>query len=1434
VWDAARLGRRLREVEHSLRHGRHPGAARANMEALEREVEKAAAFAQARAAALPRPTFPAELPIVQRKEEIAAAIRGHQVVVVCGETGSGKSTQLPKICLELGRGTRGFIGHTQPRRIAARSVAERVAEELESPLGRLVGYKVRFTDRSNAECYIKVMTDGILLAETQQDRLLEKYDTLIIDEAHERSLNIDFLLGYLRTILPKRPDLKVIVTSATIDPKRFAVHFGGGAGERERGHGVPLMVGTPRGDISAASVGVVESSGTAVSLEGASGGPGEGVPIIEVSGRTYPVETRYRPLRSEDPDEADRTLEHGILDAVDELVEHDNALGSGGEPGDILVFLPGEREIRETAEELEQHHLAGGHGGQGGRGVRTEVLPLYARLSAEEQHRVFARRSGVRRIVLATNVAETSLTVPGIRYVIDTGLARISRYSSRSRVQGLPIEKISRASANQRSGRCGRVAPGVCIRLYSEEDFKEREEFTPPEIVRTNLANVILQMMSLRLGDVERFPFVEAPNPRAIQEGYDTLTELGAIDARFRLTSIGTAMARLPIDPRLARMILAAEREGCVPEVVVIAAALSVQDPRERSAETRDAADKVQKKFINAHIPARPVPTGPDGLPIPGVARARDDEPVSGSDFMVLVNIWNEFQRQRGELSSGRLRKWCKEHYLGYMRMREWVDVHSQLHRIVTEMRLGADSGVVRRSSAGSDGRSRGLGEAKSPAGSGAIPGKDPPGTGGLPAEEGRVHRALLTGLLVNVGRFEEQTREYAGTHGAKFSLFPGSAMFSAKAKWVMAGERVRTTKVYARTVARIRPEWIEELAPTLITRSYADTTWNERTGTAHVFETVFLFGLEVIPRRRANLAHVDPAAARSVFIQHALIDGKYAHQGRFYAANQALLNEAQRLEAKARRRDLTADLSRRFDFYDKRLPEKATSGGAFERWRMFVEKERPLLLHMRLEDLVRPGAVLPDPRDTPDVLVTRAGAFPLSYRFEPGEHDDGVTVTVPLAALSSVDAGQLEWLVPGWEREKITELLRAVPKEVRKALGPAAQVCRAFLESTASPVDRSRSLREQLAAFVSRTSGVKVGASVFDSAELQSHMTMRVLVTDARGRPIANGRDLVALRNQLRSQIAGSLASLRGTEFNRTGMRDWECGDIPERVDVDAGNTRVPAHPALFDEGKTVGMRLCDSPAAAAVMHHAGLRRLFALRVKGEIRAALDHAPGLQRLVGVWGPHGTTAALLDTLTLMVAQRVFLKDGAAEVRTFGGFTARIEEGFGSIVSASLDSVALATEVYETLHRVSLRMESMMGGRSPVEWAPALEGVRNQLMHLCPPGPTALLLSTPVSKLMLMPRYLRGVESRLLKIQQGKIVQDQQRAAELRPYLRRWLDAREGAAAMEPGKRSALEAYRWMLEEFRVTLFAQELRVPGPGGVTPKKLDEQWALFLEAV
>lgn len=1347
AFDRSRLSRRLRDVEHLLRHGRHGAAAQGKLEALTREIEKASAEAASRAARLPRPTFPPDLPIVQRKDEIAALIRDHQVVVVCGETGSGKSTQLPKICLELGRGTRGFIGHTQPRRIAARAVAERLSEELGSAPGDLVGYKVRFTDHTRPSCFVKVMTDGVLLAETQGDRLLERYDTLIIDEAHERSLNIDFLLGYVRTILPQRPDLKVIITSATIDPQRFAEHFGL-AGR--------VPDGAAPGDAPPASI---------------------PAPVIEVSGRTYPVELRYRPLRSDEPDAEDRSLSSAVIDAVDELGRE----ATGDEPGDTLVFLPGEREIREVAEELEKHHAH--REGSGGSRHGLEVLPLYARLSAEDQHRVFRRRAGVRRIVLATNVAETSLTVPGIRSVVDSGLARISRYSSRSRVQALPIEKVSRASAAQRSGRCGRIGPGVCIRLYGEDDFIEREEFTPPEILRTNLASVILQMKALRLGEIERFPFVEAPNPRAIQEGYETLTELGAIDDKGRLTPIGTAMARLPIDPRLARMILAAEREKCVPEVLVIAAALSVQDPRERPLDQRDAADKAHARWVNAHIPKEPEP---EGAPIPGVARRREDaEEKSGSDFMAIVNLWGEVQRRKGELSSSKFRKWCRENFLGYVRVREWMDVHAQLHRLVTEM------GVSHEARNHPDGKV---------------------------ADEGHVHRALLTGLLVNVGRFDESTREYAGTHGAKFSVFPGSAMFSAKAKWVMAAERVRTTRVYSRTVARIRPEWIEELAPTLIKRSYADTTWNERTGTAHVFETVFLFGLEVIPRRRANLAQVDPPAARAAFIHHALLDGKYHHQGAFFAHNQRVLAEAHRLEAKARRRDLTADLTRRFEFYDKRLPEKATSGGAFERWRTFAEQREPDLLKMHLRDLLRPGATLPDPAETPETITLAGGRFPLSYRFDPGDHDDGVTVTIPLAALNGINPGALEWVVPGWVRAKVTELLRTLPKEVRKALGPAPEVVDEFVRGSA---DRSRSMLERLAAFVSSRAGTVVSPAQFHGADLPLHLTMRVLVTDARGRPIASGRDLSALREQLKSQIAGSLASLRGTEFNRTGMTDWECGDIPERVEVDAGGARVPAYPALTEEGRTVGMRLCDAADAAAASHQAGLRRLFALRVKGEIRAALDHAPGIDGLVKVWGPLGTTAELFDTLALMVADRVFLSD-RPDVRTFEAFKARVDAGFGSLVSVSLEVVALAAATIGALHRVSLRLDVMKTTRGTEAWAPALEGVTNQLSHLCPRG---FLLSTPSERLAHLPRYLRAIESRLEKIQQGKISQDQQRAAELRPFLRRWLDTLDRPGARLDGV--ALEAYRWMLEEFRVHLFAQELRPQGPALASPRKLEEAW-------
>ena len=1138
----------------------------------------------------------------------------------------------------------------------------------------------------------------------------------------------------------------MIVTSATIDPQRFAAHFA-------------APDGTP-------------------------------APIIEVSGRTYPVEVRYRPLVSEDPDEEDRTLEAAILHAVDELAALDSP---NAPPGDILVFLPGEREVRETADELAKHHV-------GRPGEKTEVLPLYARLSADEQHRVFESHPGRRRIVLATNVAETSLTVPGIRYVIDSGLARISRYSTRTRVQGLPVEAISQSSAAQRAGRCGRIAPGVCIRLYAQEDFDQRDAFTPPEIVRTNLASVILQMKALHLGELETYPFVERPHERAIQDGYDTLVELGALDDKNRLTALGHQLAKLPIDPRLARMVLAGEREGCLREVLVIAAALSVQDPRERPRDKREDADRVHEKFVNAHLkPPEPA----EGAPVAGTLNAatiaRETAPEGGSDFMTLVNIWSEFQRQREHLSSSKLRKWCKANFLGFMRMREWADVHQQLHRLAAQMGHRLNT---------------------------------------APADEGSVHRALLTGLLSNIGRYDEVKREYVGAQSSLFSIFPGSAMFSARARWIMAAERVRTTKVYARTVARIKPEWVEEFARHLVTRSFSEASWNERTGTVHVFEKVFLYGLEIVPKRRVNLAHVDPPAARQLFIQNALVEGNYQTGAPYAAHNKAILEEAKRLEAKLRRRDLTIDLGRRADFFERIVPPapQATSGGSFERWRGGAERRNPKILFLRLQDLLKPGAVLPSPDDTPGTLTlskaSGGGTCPLDYRFEPGEHEDGVTITIPLAALNMVNPAELEWLVPGWLGDKVTELLRTLPKEIRRRLGPVPPV---IVEFMGQAHDHTRPLCSALAEYCSKLAGVPVSPGDFAPDSLPEWMRMRVLVVDGRGRPLASGRDLLSLRRELRLQIGESLVGAGGREFNRKGMNDWEFGDLPESVEVDAGGARVRAFPGLVDEGKTAGLRLFDSKAAADEAMIGGLRRLFMLRNRGEIKAALVHAAGAQKLMTLGGgmTSGGAPALIDQLALMVCQRVFLPapEDAGSIRTFQGFTERLNSGFGSIVSVCLDICPRVLAIFEALHRVRLKLDSMRGARAPEAWKGPIEGVTNQLGNLVPDG---FLVSTPPEILIHFPRYLRGVESRLEKLSLGKAANDQKWAAELRPHLRRWLDMREQAKSLSAQQRAALDAYRWMLEEYRVALFAQELRAGfNLPAVSAKKLDEQWLKVVQA-
>jgi ATP-dependent helicase HrpA len=887
IRDRASLARRLRGLRQRSREGKPVDR---GLEQLAAEVDAAAARLRERRAALPVPTFDDSLPISAHRDAIAAAIRAHQVVVVCGETGSGKTTQLPKICLSLGLGAAGLIGHTQPRRIAARSVAARIAAELQTTVGGQVGYKVRFSDRTGPNAFVKLMTDGILLAETQSDRPLEQYEVIILDEAHERSLNIDFLLGYLKRLLPRRPDLKLIITSATIDPERFSRHF-------------------------------------------------DRAPIVEVSGRSYPVELRYRPLTADDEDERDRDLQQAILDAVDEVWREG--------PGDILVFLSGEREIRETAESLRKHHPP-----------NTEILPLYARLSSAEQNRVF-QPHGRPRIVLATNVAETSLTVPGIRYVIDPGMARISRYSPRGKIQRLPVEKISQASANQRAGRCGRVMAGVCVRLYAAEDFQSRPAFTDPEILRTHLAAVILQMSALNLGRPEEFPFVDPPDSRQIGDGFRLLFELRAVDERWRITELGRQLAKLPVDPRLGRMLLAAQRESCLREVLVIVAALAIQDPRERPLDKQQAADEKHRRFRDEH-----------------------------SDFMALLKLWDYYHEQARQLSKNQLRNLCQADYLSFVRMREWHDLHRELLGRATEMGMRLNDEAAPYDS---------------------------------------LHRALLTGLLGHLGLKQEENA-YLGARGRNFYLYPGSGLFKKRPRWVAAAELVETTRLYARTVARIEPEWVEGLAEHLLKRSYAEPHWEKRSAQVAAFERVTLYGLPIIANRRVNYGPLDPALAREVFIRHALVEGEFHCKAQFFQHNRQLLAELEELEIRARR-DLTADEEALYRFYDARIPEGIYSGPTFETWRKQVERENPRLLFLDRAALLAEAGPAADGERFPDHLDLDGLQLPLAYRFEPGAEDDGVTLTVPLAAVNQVDPKRLDWLVPGLRAERMAALLKSLPK---------------------------------------------------------------------------------------------------------------------------------------------------------------------------------------------------------------------------------------------------------------------------------------------------------------------------------------------------------------------------------------------------------------------
>ena len=1268
---------RLRRDRDRLRNEKLRGNDVAKAEsALAEKFAASAAARAARAASVPAISYPEELPVSANRDEIRRAIEQNPVVIVCGETGSGKTTQLPKICLEAGRGVAGIIGHTQPRRIAARAVASRIAEELKVSLGQLVGYKLRFQDHSRPEGLIKLMTDGILLAETQGDRFLDDYDTLIVDEAHERSLNIDFLLGYLKWLLPRRPDLKIVITSATIDPERFSKHFGD-------------------------------------------------APIINVSGRSYPVEVRYRPVQlDEDDDETAADEQAAILNAVDELWSE--------QPGDILVFLSGEREIRETAESLRKHHPQ-----------NCEILPLYSRLSQDEQQRVF-RPSGRRRVVLSTNVAETSLTVPGIRAVIDTGVARISRYSHRSRLQRLPIEKISQASANQRSGRCGRVGPGVAIRLYSEEDFLARPEFTEPEIQRTNLAAVILQMHALKLGDIEAFPFVEPPDGRYVRDGQRTLRELGALTEEGEITDIGRKLAKLPLDPKLGRILLAGAEEHCLDEVAIIASALSVPDPRDRPADKQTQADQKHAPF-------------------------KDEQ----SDFLSLLKLWKAFTEKREELSRAKLRGWCKENFLSYLRLTEWHDVHGQVMEVVKgELSLKLNA---------------------------------------KPADYSSIHRALLAGLLSQVAQRKEQA-EYLGANGTKLAIHPGSGQFKAKPQWIVSAEQVQTTKVYARNVARIDPQWVESVGGHLIKRHYYEPHWERRASRAAIYERTSLFGLQLTAGRSVPYEKVDAKAAREMFIRHALVLMEYDSRAPFLEHNLKLLEELEYLQQKGRRVDLLGDEQQLYDFFDARIPEGISTGAAFEQWRRKAEATEPKLLWLKESD-ISPGEAELDTALFPDHLSAGPLVVQLRYRFEPGNEDDGVSALVPLHVLNQIQEEPFEWLVPGLLEEKVEALIRSLPKNLRVHFVPVP----AAMAKALPLLDRGRgSLHEQLANALLRTGGVQVPHDAFREDQLPPHLRFNFLLIDDDSKVIARSRSLAELRGR---HAGASQQEYAKQSQLTTGARSWVFGDLPERQDT--GARQQVGYPALVDEGESVGLRAFATPPEAKTSHYRGTTRLIRLVMSRDLKPMRrDLAVNVQGEMvyrnlaahPLLNPELKPGRdLREDLLDRLVMTVFL-DGREPLRSSPAFDARITSQRGGMGLPAQEISGGAQDALTRIGRIQVAL-------SRPQNAPAAADIRAQLAWLAPAG---FLLVTPWERLKEFPRYLQAIEQRLDKLPLDPR-RDAKLAAAIAPLESRYRERVKAERGLKP---PGDDEFRWLLEEFRVSLFAQALGTRTR--VSARRLEDAWA------
>jgi len=1282
--DRFRLRRRLEEIERDAAKGK---PVERSLAKLEEELCRSVTAAAGRRARLPTIHYDEELPVCQRREDIARAIRENQVVVVCGETGSGKSTQLPKICLELGRGVVGMIGHTQPRRIAARSVAARVAEELGTSLGEHVGFKVRFADSTSANTLVKVMTDGILLAETQSDPFFEQYDTIILDEAHERSLNVDFLIGYGKRLLAKRPELKLIVTSATLDPERFARHFA-----------------TPDGP----------------------------APVIEVTGRTWPVEVRYRPLVDEEEGEGEgeeRDWPDGLCDAVDELARIDT--------GDVLVFLPTERDIHEAAKVLRGYTLPRDDSAR-----RTEILPLYARLPAAQQQRIFSRHAH-RRIVLATNVAESSLTVPGIRYVIDVGTARVSRYSARSKTQRLPIEPISRASADQRAGRCGRLGPGVCVRLYAEDDYLKRDRFTAPEIQRSNLAAVVLQAMSLSLGNLERFPFLDPPKRAAIRDGVKTLFELGAIDERQRLTPLGRRLAQLPVDPRIGRMILAADEEGCLAEVLVIASALEIRDPRDRPVEHHEAADEAHAQFAHQE-----------------------------SDFLTYLEMWDFYHRLKENLSRGQLRKACRQNFLSYNRMREWTDIYRQLIELVRQ--------------AGMKTRRR----------------RD---------EYGPVHRAVLTGLLANVAN-RTGTFEYMAAGGGQFFLWPGSALFKKNPKWVVAAEMVETAKRYLRCCARIDPDWIEPLAGHLVKRTYSEPHWDAASGSAMAFERVSLFGLVVVPRRRVALGPLDPATARELLIRHGLVEGQLPRPPAFLRHNQELAAEVERLQDKLRRRDLLRGEWAKVEFYDERIPEDVFDAARLEGWRREAERESPRLLYMTKSDLMEEEPEVA-PGDFPDRVEAGRLELPVEYRFEPGAEDDGLSVEVPLEAVNQLDAGRLGWLVPGMMEQKVTALIKTLPKPLRQRLVPAPDTARVVVGKL--PFGEGDVLAA-LATELQRIAGAPVSPADFQLDKLPDELRMNVRVVDAEGRALAQGRDLAGLREQLGRKVPESLAAVEDSHFHRDELTTWDFDELPREVEVQSRGLALRGYPMLVDRRESVSMRLADSPDRAQAETRRGAARLFLLTANREIRSQLGWFPDMEQML----LHAATIPdfdLGDELAELIAFRAFKFDEEVP-RTREQFDQRASAARERIGLAVQDAAELLPRLFAAYHEARLALEDF--SMAP-RWQYAVDDVREQLTRLVRPG---FLVDTPWTWLMHFPRYLRAIAVRFDRLRGGGGRRDRESTDLVRAHWQ--LYQQQAARNEDTGTRDPeLAHFRWMLEEYRVSLFAQTLGTAVP--VSEKRLERQW-------